>query len=81
MQADKRPFNKGMLFNIGFVESMKNYPWDCVILHDIDHLPEHDHNFYSCLELPRHMAVMVDRTIYQLLQETYSGGVHSVASL
>ena len=29
-----------MLMNVGFKESLKDFPWSCVIVHDVDLLPE-----------------------------------------
>jgi len=42
-------FNRALLFNVGFLESIKignlyNFTWDCFIFHDTDMLPE-DVNF------------------------------------
>ena len=31
-----------MLWNIGFVEALKLEQFDCIFLHDVDHLPEDD---------------------------------------
>ncbi len=36
-QAGNEPFNRAMLFNVGFKEAMKDLNWDCVIFHDVDH--------------------------------------------
>jgi hypothetical protein len=38
-------FNRALLFNVGFLESIKmgnlyNFTWDCFIFHDTDMLPE-----------------------------------------
>ncbi len=41
-------FNRGMLKNIGFVEASKMGKYDCVVFHDVDILPENDHNSYGC---------------------------------
>ena len=38
-----------MLFNIGFIEAMKEYNWTCLIFHDVDLIPEDDRNIYRCL--------------------------------
>jgi len=58
-QQDKLDFNRAGLFNIGFVEALKDSEWDCVIFHDVDLLPEDDRNLYTCPEFnsPRHMSV------------------------
>ena len=45
---DKNLFNRGQLLNIGFVEAMKDFHWDCIILHDVDLLPMNKVNFYTC---------------------------------
>lgn len=60
-QAPGHRFNRGTLFNIGFVEAMKMKRWDCFIFHDVDLIPLNDHNLYTCPgKNPRHMAVAMD---------------------
>ena len=59
------PFNRAMLMNVGFVEALKLYNYDCFIFHDVDLLPENDQNLYTCLEQPRHMSVAVDVLEYK----------------
>ena len=54
------PFNRGMLMNVGFVEALKLYNYDCFVFHDVDLLPEDDRNMYTCPEQPKHMSVAVD---------------------
>ena len=54
------PFNKGILMNVGFVETLKLYNYDCFVFHDVDLLPEDDRNMYTCPEQPKHMSVAVD---------------------
>lgn len=54
------PFNRAMLFNVGFLEALKLRDFDCFIFHDVDLIPEDDRNFYTCPEQPRHMSVAVD---------------------
>ena len=62
-QTGKAKFNKGALINIGFIEG--TYKWestnddpnsyfDCVVIHDIDLIPENDGNTckYDCLRVP-----------------------------
>ncbi|XP_034285550.1 beta-1,4-galactosyltransferase 6 isoform X2 [Pantherophis guttatus] len=63
-QVGTQPFNRAMLFNIGFKEAMKDGDWDCVIFHDVDHLPENDRNYYGCGEMPRHFAAKLDKYMY-----------------
>ena len=54
-QHDRLPFNRGALFNIGFIEAQKHYSFDCFIFHDVDLIPEDLRNVYTCGDQPRHM--------------------------
>lgn len=55
-------FNKGALYNAGFIEVMRIKKWDCIILHDIDMVPMDDRNVYDCPRInPRHMAIDLDK--------------------
>lgn len=55
-------FNRGALFNVGFVEAMQIREWDCLIFHDVDTIPADDRNFYDCPRVnPRHMGIAVDK--------------------
>ncbi|XP_062617600.1 beta-1,4-galactosyltransferase 1-like [Saccostrea cucullata] len=71
-------FNRGVLLNVGFLEASKEADFDCYFLHDVDLLPEHDHNLYRCSELPRHMSVAMDKFNYRLPYLTYFGGVSAM---
>lgn len=64
LKTGTQPFNRAMLFNVGFKEAMKDAPWDCIIFHDVDHLPENDRNYYGCGEMPRHFAAKLDKYMY-----------------
>uniref|UniRef100_A0A0N4ZDE4 Glyco_transf_7C domain-containing protein n=1 Tax=Parastrongyloides trichosuri TaxID=131310 RepID=A0A0N4ZDE4_PARTI len=67
-------FNRGKLVNVGFVEGLKLYNFDCVIIHDVDLIPEHEKNIYECSDQPRHMAVNMNKFKYKLLYREYFGG-------
>lgn len=54
-QHEPGQFNRGALFNIGFVEALKLDAFDCFIFHDVDLLPENSANIYKCVNQPRHM--------------------------
>ena len=61
-------FNRGLLMNIGFIESLKesNNLWDCFFFHDVDMLPEDLRNYYKCdYDLPVHYAVSVAKYNYE----------------
>jgi len=64
-KVNKITFNRALLFNIGFREAMKHYPWECFIFHDVDLIPEDDRNIYSCPPEPRHMSVAVNTLNYE----------------
>ncbi|XP_069507366.1 beta-1,4-galactosyltransferase 5 isoform X2 [Ambystoma mexicanum] len=74
-QAGNQPFNRAMLFNVGFVEAMKDLDWDCMIFHDVDHIPENDRNYYGCGQMPRHFAAKLDKYMYLLPYAEFFGGV------
>lgn len=74
-QHGDNQFNRAALFNVGFLEARKLYPFDCFIFHDVDLLPEDRRNLYICGDRPRHMSVAVDKFNYRLLYATLFGGV------
>lgn len=59
-QSSDGSFNRAKLMNVGFVEALKLYEWDCFVFHDVDLLPMDDRNLYTCPDQPRHMSVAVD---------------------
>ncbi|XP_068229675.1 beta-1,4-N-acetylgalactosaminyltransferase bre-4-like [Palaemon carinicauda] len=74
-QAGNDAFNKGLIMNIGALESLKLYQYDCFVFHDVDLLPEDDRNLYTCPDQPRHLAVLVDTLFYKILYKHMFGGV------
>ncbi|XP_012935857.2 beta-N-acetyl-D-glucosaminide beta-1,4-N-acetylglucosaminyl-transferase, partial [Aplysia californica] len=68
-------FNRGMLFNVGFLEAEKIDNFDCFIFHDVDMLPLNDHCFYRCSSNPKHLTAAVSKWKYSLPYEGYFGGV------
>ncbi len=55
-------FNKGRLFNAGvrYIQKQKSLNITCLILHDVDLIPEDDKNFYSCESAhPKHTTIRV----------------------
>ncbi|XP_046896952.1 beta-1,4-galactosyltransferase 5 [Hypomesus transpacificus] len=74
-QTGTEPFNRAMLFNVGFKEAMKDMDWDCLVFHDVDHLMENDRNYYGCGEMPRHFAVKLNKYSYMLPYDEFFGGV------
>ncbi|XP_072902063.1 beta-1,4-galactosyltransferase 6 isoform X2 [Hemitrygon akajei] len=71
-QAGNYPFNRAMLFNVGFLEAIKDLDWDCLIFHDVDHIPESDRNYYGCGQMPRHFASKLDKYMYIVLYAGYN---------
>jgi len=47
-------------------EALKEEDWSCVFLHDVDLLPENDHNTYTCHpQYPTHLSVAMDKFRYR----------------
>ncbi|XP_059922266.1 beta-1,4-galactosyltransferase 5-like, partial [Gadus macrocephalus] len=59
----------------GFLEAMKDLAWDCLVFHDVDHIPENDRNYYGCGQMPRHFAAKLDKYMYILPYREFFGGV------
>ncbi|XP_076673870.1 beta-1,4-N-acetylgalactosaminyltransferase bre-4 [Andrena cerasifolii] len=78
-QKGSESFNRAMLMNVGYVEALKERPFDCFIFHDVDLLPEDDRNLYTCPEQPRHMSVAVDKFKYRLPYADLFGGVSAMS--
>ena len=55
-------FNRGMLFNVGVKEALKDRDYDCFALHDVDLIPENQKNFYRCSEKAKHMSALIYRS-------------------
>ncbi|XP_032407935.1 beta-1,4-galactosyltransferase 2-like [Xiphophorus hellerii] len=68
-------FNRAKLMNIGFVEALKEYDYDCFVFSDVDLVPIDDRNLYRCSDHPRHLSVAIDKFNYILSSVTAFGGV------
>ncbi|XP_033625580.1 beta-1,4-galactosyltransferase 4-like [Asterias rubens] len=68
-------FNRGMLMNIGFLESQHFSNWDCYVFHDVDQIPQSEFNPYECINMPRHFVSGADNRNYSLPYSSYFGGV------
>uniref|UniRef100_A0A914NB92 Beta-1,4-N-acetylgalactosaminyltransferase n=2 Tax=Meloidogyne TaxID=189290 RepID=A0A914NB92_MELIC len=76
--GNKLPFNKGRLTNIGVLEAIRVYPFDCIVFHDIDTYPENDNLLYRCSTDPkytRHFSVYLERAKYIERYAEFVGGV------
>ncbi|XP_067293789.1 beta-1,4-galactosyltransferase 4 [Pseudorasbora parva] len=77
-QAGDATFNRAKLLNVGYLEALKDQSWDCFIFHDVDLVPENDHNLYMCGEQPKHLVVGRNSTGYKLRYKGYFGGVSAM---
>ncbi|CAL8320796.1 unnamed protein product [Boreogadus saida] len=74
-QHGEGTFNRAKLLNVGYVESLKEYAYDCFVFSDVDLVPMDDRNLYRCHGEPRHMAVAMDKFGFQMPYKNYFGGV------
>ncbi|XP_061423444.1 beta-1,4-galactosyltransferase 2-like [Lethenteron reissneri] len=72
-------FNRAKLMNIGYVEALKDAPYDCFIFSDVDLVPMDDRNLYRCYDNPRHFSVAVDKLGFQLPYNMIFGGVSGLS--
>ncbi|XP_038212141.1 beta-1,4-N-acetylgalactosaminyltransferase bre-4-like [Zerene cesonia] len=78
-QQDDKPFNKGLLYNIGAKQAIAD-KFPCLIHHDVDLLPLNAANLYVCLQQPRHMSAIIDKFRFVLPYKTLVGGVLAIRS-
>ncbi|XP_029313818.1 beta-1,4-galactosyltransferase 1-like [Cottoperca gobio] len=72
-------FNRAKLMNVGYVEALKEYDFECFVFSDIDLVPIDDRNLYRCFENPRHLAVGMDKFNFHLPYNGFFGGVSSLS--
>ncbi|KAL2089106.1 hypothetical protein ACEWY4_016005 [Coilia grayii] len=60
-QAGEETFNRAKLLNVGYVEALKEYDYDCFVFSDVDLIPMDDRNTYRCFSQPRHLSVSMDK--------------------
>ena len=79
-QSDQDKFNRAKLINIGFDQGLKLFPYQCLIMHDVDLLPENDKIDYGCKMSPAHLSVGINIFRYILPYRQIFGGVSSMLS-
>uniref|UniRef100_A0A8C6T4G3 Beta-1,4-galactosyltransferase n=1 Tax=Neogobius melanostomus TaxID=47308 RepID=A0A8C6T4G3_9GOBI len=72
-------FNRAKLLNVGYMEALKVYDYDCFVFSDVDLVPLNDRNIYRCFDQPRHLAVAMDKFNFRLPYTSYYGGVSSLS--
>ncbi|XP_067425742.1 beta-1,4-galactosyltransferase 3 isoform X2 [Emydura macquarii macquarii] len=78
-QAGNSTFNRAKLLNVGVKEALKDEEWDCLFLHDVDLIPENDHNLYTCDPWsPKHVSIAMNKFGYSLPYAQYFGGVSAL---
>lgn len=65
LQDENGKFNRAKLFNVGYLESLALYDYECFIFHDVDLVPEDDRILYTCPEKPRHLSVAISTLEYR----------------
>ena len=75
-QLDSKPFNRGKLLNVGFMEALQQGRYEYMAFHDVDMIPMKDEVDYSFpASGPRHLATCVEQFEWTLPYDHYFGGV------
>ncbi|XP_028661742.1 beta-1,4-galactosyltransferase 1-like [Erpetoichthys calabaricus] len=78
-QSGDATFNRAKLLNVGYVEALKEYDYNCFVFSDVDLIPMDDRNIYKCYKEPRHLAVSMDKFGFRLPYNQFFGGVSSLS--
>ncbi|XP_053475409.1 beta-1,4-galactosyltransferase 1 isoform X1 [Ictalurus furcatus] len=78
-QDGEETFNRAKLLNVGYVESLKEYDYNCFVFSDVDLIPTDDRNLYKCYDQPRHLSVAMDKFGFKLPYNQYFGGVSALS--
>lgn len=54
------------MFNIGYLEAKKDYPYDCIVFHDVDLIMENDRNLYKCRNRPMQLSSLISGQNYTI---------------
>lgn len=74
LQAGNSTFNRAKLLNVGVKEALKDEEWDCLFLHDVDLIPENDHNLYTCDPWnPKHVSIAMNKFGYRWVTAAVGG--------
>ncbi|CAH8856374.1 unnamed protein product [Trichobilharzia szidati] len=83
-QAGNGILNKARLLNVGFIEAMKRFHFDCVVFHDADLVPLNDGIPYGCDSQTKmsvmHLSVGVSAWSYVLPYKRLIGGVLKISN-
>uniref|UniRef100_UPI00398EB965 beta-1,4-galactosyltransferase 1-like isoform X1 n=1 Tax=Pristiophorus japonicus TaxID=55135 RepID=UPI00398EB965 len=78
-QHGEETFNRAKLLNVGFVEALKEYDYNCFVFSDVDLIPMDDRNIYKCYSQPRHLAVSMDKFGFRLPYNQFFGGISALS--
>ncbi|CAH8576078.1 unnamed protein product [Schistosoma bovis] len=83
-QIDNELINKGKLKNVGFIEALKLFKFNCVIFHDVNLAPINYYNSYQCDQFTKsmaiHLSVGININKFKLPYKTYIGGVLKIST-
>ena len=79
-QTTSSLFNRASLFNAAFLVLNRTLPnfYDCVVIHDVDMLPESLCTLYQCHGNPLHLSVEVEKFDFRMPYKMYAGGILSM---
>lgn len=63
-QVDANPFNRAKLLNVGFIEALKQYDWECFVFHDVD-LSEYNGSVVATILILFLLVLENDKCLYR----------------